>query len=172
MPRRFVAVWLPEDVVGLLCGLERRADPAVRWTTPAQWHATLRFLGEVGDDERPALEEALRAAAAASGGPLRVRLGPATTRLGGGVLAVPLAGLERLAAAVADHTAPLGAAGPARAWVGHVTLARSRGRGRLPADLAGVAVDAGWWVKELTLVRSRLHPAGARYEVEARVPLA
>ncbi|NIR41602.1 MAG: RNA 2',3'-cyclic phosphodiesterase, partial [Actinobacteria bacterium] len=45
MPRLFVAVWPPPSVVDLLARLPRREEPGVRWTTEAQWHVTLRFLG-------------------------------------------------------------------------------------------------------------------------------
>ena len=47
--RLFVAVWPPVDVVERLSELPRPAVDGVRWTTPDQWHVTIRFLGEVAD---------------------------------------------------------------------------------------------------------------------------
>jgi 2'-5' RNA ligase len=43
--RLFVAVWPPAGVVETLQALERPDIPRLRWTTPEQWHVTLRFLG-------------------------------------------------------------------------------------------------------------------------------
>ena len=47
--RLFVAVSLPPPIVRLLESLPRPGHPQLRWTTPAQWHITLRFLGDVDD---------------------------------------------------------------------------------------------------------------------------
>jgi len=53
MPRLFVALPLPEEIVH---GLERLAVglPAVRWVAPEALHLTLRFIGEV---DRPSFFE-------------------------------------------------------------------------------------------------------------------
>ncbi len=170
--RRFVAVWPPEDVRAAVAELPRPQGGALRWTAPAQWHATLAFLGEVADADRGRLEAVLAGLAEVARGPVLARLGPATQVLGAGVLVVPVAGLEELASAVATGVAGWGPGVGGRSWAGHLTLARARGRRRVPARLAGATIDARWSVTELTLVRSRLDPAGARYEIEARFPLA
>jgi 2'-5' RNA ligase len=41
----------------------------------------------------------------------------------------------------------------------------ARSGARVPAELAGVTIDAEWAVDEVTLVASHLHPHGARYEI-------
>ena len=156
--RLFVAVWPPEPVVGALSALARPPVPGVRWTTPAQWHVTLRFYGEVPDDAVPS--SSLDRVAWPL--PVEARLGPATACFGRSVLLVPVAGLEVLAEAVAD-------AGEDRPFSGHITLARSRSGGDL-RRLAGVPVAGEWTVDEVTLVRSRTLPDGARYDVLARYP--
>ena len=170
--RRFVAVWPPEEVLAAVAELPRAGGAALRWTAPAQWHTTLAFLGEVADADRGRLEAVLAGVAEGARGPVLARLGPATRVLGAGVLVVPVAGLEELASAVAAGVAGWGTGMGGRAWAGHLTLARARGRSRVPARLAGATIDARWSVTELTLVRSRLDPAGARYEIEAQFPLA
>jgi RNA 2',3'-cyclic 3'-phosphodiesterase len=168
--RLFVALRLPPDVVEVVAGLGRPALPGLAWTAPDQWHVTLRFLGEVADDEVASLRAALvdvgeRAA------PRTARLGPATYRLHRGVLVVPVAGVDDLAAAVVDATSATGRPPERRPFAGHVTVARGRGRRPVPASLAGEAVSAAWEVGSLELVRSELHPAGARYETVQRVAL-
>ena len=57
--RLFVAVWPPYEVVNSIAALERPPLPGLRWTTPDQWHVTMRFLGDVDDGSVPALVAAL-----------------------------------------------------------------------------------------------------------------
>jgi 2'-5' RNA ligase len=55
-----------------------------------------------------------------------------------------------------------------KAFVGHLTLARARGRrGRVPRALEGRAMAARWPVDELCLVASRTTNDGGRYETLA-----
>lgn len=192
--RLFVAVWPSPEAHAALAALPRPVTPAVRWTTPDQWHVTLRFLGEVPDpdpvaealhrlasaatpsstgaaDPGPAVAGPTDAAAADAGsadaGP--AEMGPATAWFPGRrVLQVPVAGLDALAAAVDDVLDP-SARPRSPAFSGHVTVARARGRGRGPASLAGSPCSASWPVPEVTLVRSFPGGGGSRYEVLARV---
>lgn len=139
----------------------------VRWADPSQWHVTLAFLGEVPDTMVPALGAALVDLAVAGGPPPRVSLGPAVAVLGRAVLCVPVAGLDDLAAAARARLL-----GEDRAktppFSGHLTLARARGRRRLPGTLAGEEIAASWAVRELCLVASVTRPEGARYTTVAR----
>lgn len=169
--RLFVAVWPPPDVVQQLERLPRPDHPAVRWTTPDQWHVTLRFLGEVPDAEVtavvPALEEVARAH-----GPRDSVLGPVTKRLGRGSLVAPVRGVDDLATAVIGATAGLGKPPPERPFSGHLTLARARGKRPVPASLGGAGITGLWHVESFALVRSELHPDGARYHDIATLRLA
>jgi 2'-5' RNA ligase len=155
--RLFVAVQLPPDIVRCLARLRRRQRPGVRWTTAAQWHVTLRFLGDV-DDPGPVVE----ALTAADLEPAEARLGPAVEALGRYVVAVPVTGLDDLARRVVAATDALGAPPPDRPYRGHVTLARVKHGD--PKALAGEPVEARWPVEEIRLVRSRLGRDSARYE--------
>jgi 2'-5' RNA ligase len=168
--RLFVAVWPPDEVRAAVERLPRPEHPAVRWTTPDQWHVTLRFLGEVADDDVPAVTAGLRAVGEQHTA-REVQLGPRSTRLGKGPLVVPVAGLDDLAAAVLDATADVGAPPGRRPFTGHLTLARGRGRRPIPAVLAGAELAARWLVTEVVLVRSRPGAEGARYDVIATAPL-
>src|SRR5262245_34664121 len=102
MARLFVAVWPPPDVVDLLAALPRPKVRGVRWTTPHQWHVTLRFLGEADPETARAALTTLDADGC------EAVLGPGASRLGRGVLAVAVDGLAELAAAVAQATVGIG----------------------------------------------------------------
>lgn len=146
---------------------------ALRWVDPAQWHVTLRFLGEV-DDPGPvgrALGSVPAALRAAGGMPVVATVGPATSWMAGGrVLQVPVAGLDALAAAVHHAVAPW-AAPLDHPFRGHLTLARSRGAAR-GGPGAHVPVAGTWRVRHVVLVASELGPSGAAHRVVRRVRLA
>lgn len=170
MTRLFVAVWPPPAVVQELARIERPARPGIRWTTEDQWHVTLRFFGEVGDDEVEDGKTALsKLGSAGLKGPPRAVAGPALARLGSSILCVPVAGLDRLAASVGRLTAGIGMPVGDRRFRGHLTIARAKGVNPLPP--VPVAFLASWHIDEVTLVASRLHPDGARYQVISRVAL-
>lgn len=168
MPRLFVAVWPPADVLNGIAALARPEVAGLRWTRPGQWHVTLRFLGQV---ENPA--DVAAALGRVSAPPAEAVAGPAVGRFGRRILHVPVAGLERLAAAVVDATAAVGRPPEDRPFAGHLTLARVAGQARVNlVPLAGAPVGGRWTVDEVCLVASHLSPAGARYEVLDRFPLA
>jgi RNA 2',3'-cyclic 3'-phosphodiesterase len=159
LPRLFVAAYPPEAVLDLLETLPRPVDPAVRWTTRDQWHVTLRFLGGADPDEAAAALAAVEAPGA------EAVLGPRTARLGRFVVVVPVAGLDRLAAAVVGATAAIGEPADPRPFTGHLTVGRLRDR---PAcGVAGARVEARFPVGEIHLVRSVLRPDGARHAIIA-----
>ena len=168
MPRLFVAVWPPDDVLDRLAALDRPPLDGLRWTTPDQWHVTLRFLGQVPDGE--AVERALSMLSRSP--TVDATLGPATGRFGRRILHVPVAGLEPVAADVLAATAHLGRPPENRPFAGHVTLARVAKDAKPDLrSLTGVGVTGGWRVEEVCLVESRLSPKGARYEVLQRFAL-
>ena len=160
--RLFVAVWPPDDVLDVLEGLARPALPGMRWTGRAQWHVTLRFLGEADVD---AVTDAL---GEVTGSSAQATLASRTQRLGRGVLCVPVSGLEELAAAVVGATSALGRPPDHRTFRGHITLARVDGRAKPP--LFDVAARH-WTVATFALVRSHLGGGPARYETVATWPL-
>ncbi|QYG93299.1 RNA 2',3'-cyclic phosphodiesterase [Iamia sp. SCSIO 61187] len=167
--RLFVAAWPPGEVRDALRSIPRPTLPGVRWMPEDTWHVTLRFLGEVADPDP--VVDSLRAEVPGHG-PQPATLDAATTRLGP-VLVVRVAGLDRLASLVRSATAPAGDDPRSDPFVGHVTVARARGRG-VPDALVGLGLAGGpvtWSVDEVALVRSITGAAGARYETRATVPL-
>jgi 2'-5' RNA ligase len=166
MPRLFVAVVPPDDVLDAVAALERPPVSGLRWTSREQWHVTLRFLGTVAD-AGPVVEAlsgiALPAATAV--------VGPAVGRFGHRLLHVPVAGLDEAEAVVRGVTADLGEPPEDRPFRGHLTLARVTKGVRVDLRaLAGAPVEGQWAVTEIALVESRLSAAGARYSVVATLP--
>ena len=166
MARLFIAIWPPERVLDVLAGLPRPEVAGVRWTTPDQWHVTLRFLGSAEVDA------AMRALERVRTPRVEAVMGPALERLGRAVLMVPVAGLESLATAVVGATSDVGMPPEPRPFLGHLTLARARGRHSVPARLAGARVESTFPVDEVALVESRPGPEGSRYTTLGAVPLA
>ena len=171
MPRLFVAVWPPEDVLNRLAVLPRPEVDGLRWTDQDHWHVTLRFLGWV-DDVEP-VRAALAGGALVAGGPVAAVLGPTVDRFGQRILHVPVAGLDGIAAAVVQSTAHLGKPPDDRPFNGHITLARAARDARVDLrPLTGSAITAEWHVEAVCLVESRLAPSGAAYDVLERFELA
>ncbi|MBV8985227.1 MAG: RNA 2',3'-cyclic phosphodiesterase [Acidimicrobiia bacterium] len=161
MPRLFVAVWPPDDVLSLIAALPRPEVGGLRWTTRDQWHVTLRFFGSV---ELESASEALCSVAASS---TTAVLGPETGRFGKRILHVPVDGLADVAKAVVRATKSVGKPPEPRPFNGHLTLGRARDR-RRGVDLralVGTPIAAEWPVTEVCLVESHMSSKGASYEV-------
>lgn len=149
--RLFVAVWPPPAVVEAIEALPLDDSDAIRRATPDQLHVTLRFLGSVHHVQ--SVVDTLRAVDHA---PIDIELGPATRRLGPGVLMIPVRGLDGLAAAL-----PLPADRP---FTGHLTVARARNRRQVPRALEGIPFSVRWRATSFSLVRSQTKPTGAVYD--------
>lgn len=164
MPRLFVAVWPPDDLVQELTAMRRPEVDGLRWTKAERLHITLRFLGQCDE------AEAAGALRRVSFAPVTVKLGPALRRLGRGVVMLPATGLDGLAAAVTDATGHIGQPPPNRRFTGHMTMARFR---RDPPP--GVwpphdppTVNASFTASHIALVR--VEPSGAYVNVERFEP--
>ncbi len=168
--RLFVAADLPVTARRLLSALPHPARPGLRWTTPAQWHVTLRFLGEV--DEPEAVAEALRLIPSRrEADRVEAVLGPASAWFARSrVLQIPVTGVGALAGVVLEATSRWGPSDEP-AFAGHITLARFRGPGSPPADLAGMPLNARFEVPDVVLYRSSPGPGGSAYQALWRVPV-
>ncbi len=167
--RLFVAVWPPDEVVERVAALDRPEVVGLRWTSPAQWHVTLRFLGRADVGEaRAALGDLVVPTA-----PVEAVVGPTVGRFGQRVLQVPVSGLDGLAAAAVSATAAVGEPPEDRPFAGHLILARVAKSAKVDLRaLAGQAITGTWAVTEVTLVQSHLSSAGATYEVVSHCPLS
>ena len=163
MPRLFLAVFPPPDVIVQLSQIDRPEVDGLRWTNREQWHITLRFMGEA---ESEGVEDSLRGF---QGSASTVRLGPASRRLGSRALVLPAAGLDQLAAELQTRTESIGQPPDRRPFTGHLTLARARKR--VPNTVVGQSFAEDFRATHIWLVESQLHPDGARYTQLSQWPL-
>lgn len=163
--RLFVAVWPSTEVLDAIAAFERPEVKGLRWTTPDQWHVTLRFMGECDVDDAAVAFRTISSSA------FEVTMGPTTGRFGRRILHVPTEGLLSLATATVAATAGVGEPPDPRPFAGHLTLARSRRGDTDLRSFAGVPLAGRWTTSEVTLVASHLGPGGARYEIVESLPL-
>jgi len=169
--RLFLALRLPDDV---LDSLERWGETVLgegRRVPRTHMHVTLAFLGGRPAGELPGIVDALRAAVA-GGSPIELRAERyRETRSVGMIVLEDLSGAAgRLAVDLHERLERLGVyRREARTWLPHVTVLRFRTRPRLRPPPPELAVFAP---SDAAAFLSRLHPAGARYEVLASVPLS
>ena len=177
MIRAFLAIELPDSLRPGLAQVQeelKRSRADVRWVPAGNIHLTLKFFGNVPDDEIEALAQAARQAAAEAA-PLQLQAtstgafpsltAPRVVWLGLGGDVVPLTrryyGLEKAFTA-------LGYLPEGRACNPHLTLGRVKSpanRDRL-AKLLATMPPLDWppfTVKELTLFQSVLSPQGSKY---------
>jgi 2'-5' RNA ligase len=179
--RAFVALQPPDAVLDEVARVVDRIHghaPHGRFTTRAQWHLTLRFLGQVPDDDVGAVRDALAGLEFAAGEVALGGVGAFDSPRRARVLWVGLAGgadwIAGLAGAIEDRLAGLVGPRPERDFHPHLTLARLDP----PADVRGLLgpADAGtvgtpWTADEVVLFESVTAPDGARYTPLARVRL-
>jgi len=182
--RLFVAVDVPEDVKAAVSDAIapfRDRIPGARWTRPAGWHVTLKFLGSTW----PRLVDPVKAAvgdAAVRATPFRTEL----TELG----AFPSARRARvLWAGLSDPDGRFASLASSldslleddfqpekRAFTPHLTVARlqtPRALDEFVPELPGQAVSSrAFEVGELVLYQSHLSRQGSTYEPLLTAPLA
>ena len=168
--RLFLALRIPDDVLGEIERWQRGQLPNVRLVPREHLHVTLAFLGHRPVDEVDPIVEALREAAAVAG---EIRLTPVryreTRSVGMLVLEDEGGRAAALAGGLQERLEGLGVyRREGRQWLPHLTVARWRERPRLrpesPPRRTFVPSDAAAYL-------SRLHPDGARYEVLESVAL-
>jgi RNA 2',3'-cyclic 3'-phosphodiesterase len=178
--RLFVALPLAGSVAAPLRQVQTRlgGEPgghAVRWTHAAQLHLTLAFLGDVHLDRVPELCRLLETACDGTESFLLRLQGLGCFPLRGPVRVVwvgiqgALESLGALQISVGQKLSSLGSHQQTKPFLPHLTIGRIRAgehhSGALRASLAALsAVEVGDWpISEVVLMRSELHPEGARY---------
>lgn len=181
--RLFVAVTLSDALRGALADLQTRLRQAskeaaaeVRWVEPANFHLTVKFLGDLSDALLPDVEAACANVAAASrsfdfavrGAGAFPRRGPLKT-LWAGLDSAGDEAWKAVVRAAEPHFAPFGVAREG-GLAAHVTLGRVKsatpaGDDALRAALAAEQqTDCGaQTATHLALIRSTLDPRGAVY---------
>jgi RNA 2',3'-cyclic 3'-phosphodiesterase len=171
--RLFLGLRLPESALDAVEAWQARHLSGVRVVPRDNLHITLAFLGSRPVRELPAIVDALRRAAGAVEG--EIRLTPLRYRetRGAGMLVLDDEG-GRAAALAADLQSRLEALGVYRGgrrrWLPHLTVSRFKSRGGSPPQLANM----GTYVlipSDASAFLSRLRPGGARYEILETVAL-
>jgi 2'-5' RNA ligase len=181
--RAFLAFEIPESVRSKLesARLQLKNDlPRARWTRPAGWHLTLKYLGEVEegvladlvDDLARRLEDAetVRVVLERSGFFPSSRR-PRVAWVGGTADRV-----DKIVAAVEAAAAAAGFPPERRQWTPHVTLARLKSQwSKRAVDhffTWGENLDLEPFIcREVVLFTSDLRPGGAVYTALERIPL-
>lgn len=175
--RTFIALPLPADCRVALAALSERlqrcAVPA-RWVPPEQLHLTLKFLGDIGDEQLSGVLQAIREVAA-DYRPFRVKLDGCGFFPHRGKPRVLYAGVteeERIAEIVRDlerRLEPLGFPAAER-FSAHITLARLkdiRHLADLRREVARTPPTQSFSLSALSVYTSTLSSRGAQHhEVE------
>jgi 2'-5' RNA ligase len=185
MIRAFLAIDLPDSLrpgLALVQGELKKSQADVRWVSPGNIHLTLKFFGNVPDEEIDTLALAAREAAATEE-PFQLKVtvaggfpsprAPRVVWLGLGGDVIPL---TRLYYKLEKAFTALGYLPEGRAFNPHLTL----GRVKSPANrekLAGMLAKlppVDWppfEIKELILFQSILSPQGSKYTPLKVIPL-
>lgn len=178
MPRLFTGIEVPPET-GLLLSAFRGGLPGARWVEPADYHVTLRFIGDVDGGLADEIAEAL--AAARPRPPLTLTLDGLAV-FGGErphslfARVVPDPDLAELQAEHERILRDLGLPPDTRRFTPHVTLARLK-RGAGPdgvaqyLDMQPVFARVSFTAPRVALYSARDSVGGGPYVVEAAYPL-
>ncbi len=177
MIRLFVALEIPEAIRQRLV-LMSGGVPGARWMKEEQLHLTLRFIGEVDENEAHDIDDAL---ATIRAGGFRLELagvgefgGKVPRALWAGVR--PNEALLHLQKKVETALHRIGVAPDERKFSPHVTLARLKGapREKVAAFLShhGLYASEAFAVERFVLFSSHLGCGGSVYHPERVYPLA
>jgi 2'-5' RNA ligase len=180
--RAFIAIDLPESLQSALAQKQatfRAYSPDARWTRPDGLHLTLKFLGQISDEQLRQVTSALAALGSFekfTGEVKAFGFFPDARRarvLWAGVEAPPA--LAQLAKRVEDGMESLGFPAEARPFTPHLTLARFKTPRPQSALQAFIEKDrepslGRFEVSEFFLFESKLSPHGAEYRKIARFP--
>lgn len=177
MPRLFIALDPSDNQREALKDLRTDAV-AARWTPPAQYHVTLRFLGDTAPDTASTLEDALADITAAPCPIHGTGLGTFPSLRNPRVLYAcvdPTPALMALQEQVDALCKDLGFAPERHSFTPHLTVARLRKVD--PATVYSFVRDHTDWTypthvaTEMILYESTLHTEGAQHTALVRIPL-
>jgi 2'-5' RNA ligase len=183
--RTFIAIELPSEIKSALASLQtelRRAGADVSWTRPENIHLTLKFLGEV-DERRIGEVENVCVASAAEFRPFTLSLnetGVFPNARQPRILWAGLAGeIEKtveMRKRLDDGLALIGFEREEKDFRPHLTIGRVKSNRKIRELLALAGARQvpalSFMVTEIVLMKSELHPAGARYTPVAKVSLS
>lgn len=178
MPRIFIALPMDDQVRSSIMKLPK--SPGVRWVEEQQYHITLKFLGEISEEQLQQVNAATHAVGSAW--PQAIRLSaqgvgafPSVQRAR--VLWVGLQGdtepLVRLQQSMERALIDLGFEPEKRPFKPHITIGRMRDPAPMPKALqVHTATHFGeWTVPCVQVIQSTLRPTGPIYTVRHAVTL-
>ena len=187
--RVFVAVGLSDEarqqLIDAVGRIRKEVPEGIQWADPRGMHLTLKFLGNIPASGVPPLLACIDACASEyqSFRLELTELGMFPNRRAPRVLWTGVAGdldaLSRLQQVAERAITALGYPSEERPFRPHVTLGRPRRsvsdahRARIGEVMSGLAapLTASWQVESVEVMRSELHPSGARYTVLGSAPL-
>ena len=178
MPRLFTGLEIPPEIAEALSGY-RFGLPGARWVDPANYHITLRFIGDI--DEGTARDLTLILSECRAREPIEIVLDELAS-FGGSRPRAVLARVEskpelmRLQAEQEQLVRRAGLQPETRKFTPHVTLARLRGASS--HDVAGYIAERGHFprltftAERFVLYSARESTGGGPYLAEAVYPFA
>jgi len=174
--RCFIAIEIPQDIKDRLWKVlepKTKDFPELKWVQPHNWHITLKFLGEVKEENLKMIKDSLRTALKGFR-PFEATLGSFGTFPGRGPLRVFWIGIKdgastmtKIAESIERELTRLGFPREDRKFTPHLTLARTR-RGK-PSRITledfklNTVSFPGFKLKEVVLFESKLRPEGPIY---------
>ena len=182
--RLFFAAKLPEPLQRSLAHLRDRFDwlpIRATWTATENIHITLKFLGEVPEEQVMAISSGL---SVESGRPISLRLSGAVLFPPAGAIRVLGIGFQgdterlvELQGQIETYCQPMGFTRENRKYVPHATLARFRDglhakhRVRVEQSISESASLPPFVLTEVQLMQSEISPQGSRYTTIATYPI-
>lgn len=176
MPRLFIAIPIPGHLMQALGGLASPSDRGLRWVPPRNLHLTLRFLGDVREEDVAQVDRAIARTVpdhAAAFSLTAQGLGAFPNLHSPRVIWCGLQGdlpaLLTLRQRLEHELQRTGFSADERPFRPHITLARLRAMGTWPARLDSWRdrIFGHWTVDRLQLVESHLTPNGPHYSVRS-----
>ena len=178
--RLFAGIPLAAAVIDELSTISvrlRSSADGLRWSAPESWHITLQFLGNTGQEQYECTVARLREFRSPTV-PIQLEGLGLFERAGvffAGVSLTPE--LRALQQRVTAATGLCGFIPETRPYHPHVTLARTKGKGRthglheLKSKIHREPAFTSFVAEEFVLYESVTRPTGALYEVRERFPL-
>jgi RNA 2',3'-cyclic 3'-phosphodiesterase len=179
--RLFVALQIPEQVRETIATVRQRfktPESHMKWVSPAKFHVTLKFIGEVAQEKVEHMSEALRRVRTLRRVEVVFReLGWYWNAKGFGLFLAmidPSDPLTMLANSIGRQLEPLGIAPDIHEYHPHITLARckpleNRMRSAIPQDIISVSneykerVFGSLSAETFDLIESKLDRGGSKY---------
>jgi 2'-5' RNA ligase len=187
--RSFIAIELPEKVKSSLKQIQellKKADPAAaKWVDPQSIHLTLKFLGNIKEDQIPAVSQVMRMSVEGiSPFDLQIKgIGAFPNLRKVQTIWIGLNGdletLQRLQKKIESYLAPLGFLPENRPFTPHLTLARVRDttsllqRQNMGELIANTKIESNLVIRvdSISLMRSQLTRSGAIYNCLVSIDL-